>query len=115
MSIDRLIGRTYLNDMDAFAVEFHYLSETAARLRVVDGRAVCETGHTEEVALKLIEIRDNVFFNSWREQNGSTVTRIDDHDANLIYASITMPHGQLYVLKGRLSECARPTVGQPSR
>jgi len=112
MSIDRLIGRTYLNDMDAFAVEFHYLSETAARLRWSTAGRVRDRPYRESPQAD--RDQGQRLLQQLGEQNGSTVTRIDDHDANLIYASITMPHVSCTCSRQALG--MRQTDGrQPSR
>jgi hypothetical protein len=39
---------------------------------------------------------------SWREQNGVTVTRLDDHERHVAHARITRPGGRLECLQGSI-------------
>jgi hypothetical protein len=56
----------------------------------------------ETVATEMTELRPQLFMVTWKEQNGNTVTQVQDYENGVIYSNWTSPAGEFTHAKGTL-------------
>lgn len=92
-------GHRYLADYSTFAfhVEFDNDGKT---LRWADAAAknFDEIATTEHYQKKIL--RPGVFWVTWKEADGTTVSHVEDFDNEKVYASITLPDHTFITVEG---------------
>jgi len=74
---DAFLGRHVAN-LGALVVELTFRVEIASDIYDPRRRRVAVVGYRETVDTTMVEIRTNVFFASWKERSGATVTNCED-------------------------------------
>lgn len=72
---DAFLGR-YIAKLGALVVELHFESRTRLTFTILDGGGLAKLGYRETVDTT-VELRPNVFFTSWKERSGATVTHFE--------------------------------------
>jgi len=77
-------------------------SETSLTFTIMqkDGKDV---DINETVAIKLTELRPQLFMATWKEKNGNTITQVQDYENGIVYANWTLPTGEFINRKGTLN------------
>ncbi len=99
MTIDRFpVGL----EMDVFYPNFQVsltlLSATQLKFDIKEG----PLAHTEIVDIHVVPLGNSLFAVSWRENDGATVTNVQDYDRGLIHSHATLPDGQFLRMTGAL-------------
>lgn len=58
---------------------------------------------TETVAIKLIQLRPQLYLVTWQEKSGTTVTQVHDHENGIIYSNWTSPAGEFTNIQGTIA------------
>lgn len=61
-----------------------------------------EVNITETVMVEMTRIRLGLYMLTWKEQNGNTVTQIQDYDNGIVYSNWTSPSGEFTHQTGTL-------------
>lgn len=72
------------------------LSVTQLKFEIKDG----PFARTEMVDIHVVPLGNSLFAVSWQEQDGATVTNVQDYDRCLIHSHATLPHGQFMRMTG---------------
>jgi post-segregation antitoxin (ccd killing protein) len=59
---------------------------------------------SETVETKMVELRPQLFQVTWKEENGKTVTQVQDYANEIVYSNVTLPNGQFVNLKGTIKQ-----------
>lgn len=93
------IGQRYLADYGqvVFHVDF---AQDGKTLRWAEAPAVDfdSAAHTETYSATYV--RPGVFWVTWKEADGTTVTHVEDFENDTVFASITMPDHEFLTLTG---------------
>jgi hypothetical protein len=52
----------------------------------------------------MVELRPQLFQVTWKEENGKTITQVQDYENEIVYSNVTLPNGQFVNLKGTLKQ-----------
>ena len=58
----------------------------------------------ETVAISLTELRPQLFMATWKEQNGNTISQVQDYENGIVYSNWTSPGGEFTNRKGTLKQ-----------
>jgi hypothetical protein len=96
-----IIGNKFWVEFGMAKAILHIQSETSLTFTITqkDGP---EVNTTETVAMELTELRPQLYMATWKEQNGNTVTQIQDYENGIVYSNWTWPNGEFIHLKGTL-------------
>ena len=84
-----LIYSLFLDDIDLFTIIEQ------------NGNAV---NISETVETKMVELRPQLFQVTWKEENGKTITQVQDYENEIVYSNVTLPNGQFVNLKGTIKQ-----------
>lgn len=87
-----------------FGVSLTLLSLEKLKFEIKEG----PFAHTEVVAIEVVPLGNNVFAVSWQEENGSTVSNVQDYDRLLIHSFATLPGGQFLRMTGDVEVTRAP-------
>jgi phenolic acid decarboxylase len=73
-----------------FRVSLALLSVERLRFEIKEG----PFARTETVDIQVVSLGNSIFAVSWQEQDGATVTNVQDYDRGLIHSCATLPGGQ---------------------
>ncbi|MFG1916005.1 nuclear transport factor 2 family protein [Micromonospora sp. NPDC048898] len=114
-----VIGGRFLADLGALVVELHFETRDRLTFTIRDGGGLTEPGYTETVATKMIEIRPGVYFTSWVEKSGATVTHLEDFVTGTLHSNATLPNGGgFFEMTGTITPLdapVQPTVDNAAR
>jgi hypothetical protein len=98
-----IIGNQFLVDFGMAKAILHFQSETSLLFTITekDGKEVNET---ETVAIKLTELRPQLYMATWKEKNGNTITQVQDYENEVIYSNWTLPGGEFNNVKGTIKQ-----------
>jgi predicted SnoaL-like aldol condensation-catalyzing enzyme len=96
------LGR-FIANLGALVVELHFESRTRLTFTILDGGGLAEVGYRETVDTTMVEIRPNVFFTSWKERSGATVTHFEDFEREVLHSNATLPDGRFVRMSGTLT------------
>ncbi|MDI4239359.1 nuclear transport factor 2 family protein [Bradyrhizobium sp. Arg237L] len=100
MSIDRFpVGLELDVSYPNFQVSLTLLSATQLRFEIKEG----PFARTETVDIQVVPLGNSIFAVSWQEENGSTVTNVQDYDRGLIHSFATLPGGQFLRMMGTIA------------
>lgn len=100
MSLDRFpIGLEMDVSYPNFQVSLSLLSVTQLRFEIKQG----PFARTEIVDIQVVPLGNGIFAVSWQEQDGATVTNVQDYDRGLIYSCATLPGGQFLRMTGTIA------------
>jgi len=88
-------GHTYQVEYGRFAFKNAYSADgrQMTYTRLTDGRS----GVVNYTAL---EVRPNLFWNTWTEGDGTSVARVEDFENGKVHAIIHFPDGKIFNLSG---------------
>lgn len=96
------LGR-FIANLGALVVELLFESRTRLTFTILDGGGLAEVGYRETVDTTMVEIRPNVFFTSWKERSGATVTHLEDFEREILHSNATLPDGTFVRMSGTLT------------
>lgn len=79
-----------------FQVSLMLLSLTQLRFEIKEG----PFARTEVVDIQVMPLGNSLFAVSWQENEGATVTNVQDHDRGLIHSFATLPDGRFLRMTG---------------
>jgi hypothetical protein len=96
-----IIGNKFLVDFGMAKAILHFQSETTLTFTIIekDGN---EENETETVAIKMTELRPQLYLLTWKEKNGNTVTQVQDYENETVYSNWTLPGGEFNNVKGTI-------------
>lgn len=104
MCIERFpIGLELRVSYPALQVTLTLLSETQLRFEIKEG----PFARIETVDIHVVPLGNSLFAVSWQEQDGATVTNVQDYDRCLIHSHATLPHGQFMRMTGTFTVTRR--------
>ncbi len=59
---------------------------------------------SETVETKMVELRPQLFQVTWKEENGKTITQVQDYENEIVYSNVTLANGQFINLKGTIKQ-----------
>lgn len=83
-----IVGHVFEADFGEKAFHLFYENENTLMLTDVRGPDV---GKKQVLAVKIVELRPNVYMVTWQEENKATVTDIEDYEKQVVYANLTTP------------------------
>jgi predicted SnoaL-like aldol condensation-catalyzing enzyme len=100
LSIDRFpVGQEMDVSYPDFQVSLTLLSTSQLKFEIKQG----PFARTEVVDIQVVPLGNSIFAVSWQEQNGATVTNVQDHDRGLVHSYATLPSGQFMRLTGTVA------------
>lgn len=97
MSLDRFpVGQTMEVTYSAFKVSLTLHSVSQLTFAIEDG----PHARTETVAIQVEPLGNDLFAVSWQEQDGATVTSIQDYDRGQVHSFATLPGGAFIRMTG---------------
>ncbi|HEY5834051.1 MoaF-related domain-containing protein [Streptomyces sp.] len=109
-----IFGHAYLADLGDLVLEVTFESQSRLTFVVLESSGLAVAGHRETVAASMAEVRPGLFFTSWKERSGSTVTQLQDFANGVLRASVALQDGRCAVLSGtlqRLDAAGDPLAG----
>ncbi|EPU4319908.1 MoaF-related domain-containing protein [Escherichia coli] len=94
------LGLRYLADYGEFAFHVDF-SADGRTLRWADAKAVDFDAAATTETYSAIQIRPGVFWVTWKESDGITVSHAEDFENERIYAAITIPNQDFITVTGR--------------
>jgi hypothetical protein len=94
-----IIGNKFLVDFGMAKAILDIQSETSLAFTITEGH---KANSTETVAIKLTELRPQLFLLTWKEANGNTITQIQDHENGKVYMNWTHPDGEFINMPGTI-------------
>lgn len=79
-----------------FQVGLTLLSESQLRFEIKQG----PFARTETAQIQVVPLGNSLFAVSWQEQDGATVTNVQDYDRGLVHAFATLPDGRFLRMTG---------------
>jgi hypothetical protein len=115
MSIERFpVGLTIDVDFPNFQVKLTLQSTTKLTYHFTQW----PFARTESVDINVVPLGNGLFVVSWQEQDGATVTQVQDHDRGLIHSHATLPDGRFIRMTGTFKvtrPADRPVDERPHR
>jgi predicted SnoaL-like aldol condensation-catalyzing enzyme len=100
MSIDLFpVGLEMDVTYPAFRVSLTLLSAEQLRFEIKEG----PFARIETVAIEVKPLGNGIFAVSWQEQDGATVTNVQDYDRGLVHSFATLPGGQFLRMTGTIA------------
>jgi predicted SnoaL-like aldol condensation-catalyzing enzyme len=81
-----------------FKVSLTLLSASQLKFEIKEG----PLRHTEIVDINVIALGNSIFAVSWQEQDGATVTNVQDYDRGLIHSHATLSDGRFLRMTGTI-------------
>ena len=94
-----------------FQVSITLLSSTDLRFAIKDG----PFARTEVVTIHVVPLGNGLFAVSWQEQDGATVTNVQDYDRCLIHSHATLPDGRFLRMSGTFTVARAPVFCDDER
>lgn len=82
-----------------FRVSLALLSTTQLRFQIKEGPFV----RTETVDIQVVPLGNGIFAVSWQEQDGATVTNVQDYDRGWVHSFATLPDGTFLRMTGSMA------------
>ena len=100
MSLDRFpVGQEMDVAYPAFQVSLALLSTTQLKFEIRSGTFA----RTEVVDIHVVPLGNSLFAISWQEQDGATVTNVQDYDRGVVHSSATLRDGQFLRMTGTMT------------
>lgn len=96
-----IIGKEFLVEFRMAKAILKINSETSLTFTITEKEGQPQN-IVETVAITLTQLRPRLFVLTWKEQNGNTVTQIQDHKEGFVYNNWTTPAGELISERGTL-------------
>jgi predicted SnoaL-like aldol condensation-catalyzing enzyme len=100
MSLDRFpVGQEMDVAYPAFQVSLALLSTTQLKFEIRSS----PFARTEVVDIHVVPLGNSLFAISWQEQDGATVTNVQDYDRGVVHSSATLRDGQFLRMTGTMT------------
>ncbi len=100
MSLDRFpVGQEMDVAYPAFQVSLTLLSATQLKFEIKSG----PFARVEVVDIHVVPLGNSLFAISWQEQDGATVTNVQDYDRGVVHSSATLRDGQFLRMTGTMT------------
>lgn len=86
--------------------KLHFQNEASMTFTIAQKDGV-EVNSSETVAIKMTEIRPNLFMVTWKEESGTTVTQVHDYENEIVYSNWTLPTGEFKNFQGTIKEVGK--------
>ncbi|WP_218669331.1 nuclear transport factor 2 family protein [Massilia sp. KIM] len=97
MSIERFpVGMEIEVTYAQFRANLTLLSTQQLKFEIKEG----PFAHAEVVDIEVVPLGNSIFAVSWQENDGSTVTNIQDYDRCVVYSNATLPNGKFLRMNG---------------
>lgn len=96
------IGRRYRADYGQLVFNLDFAAD-GKTLRWADAGAADFDAAAKTEDYTATFIRPDVFWVTWKEADGTTVTHVEDFENGVVHAAITMPDHSFYTLTGKLT------------
>lgn len=93
-------GHRYLADYGQFAFHVDFATD-GKTLRWADAGAEDFDAAAKTETYSATLVRPGIFWVTWKEADGTTVSHIEDFETDTIYASITLPDTDFVTVSGR--------------
>ena len=94
-----VIGSKFLVDFGMAEAILDIQSENSLTFTITEGS---KADTSETVAIKLTELRPQLYLLTWKETNGNTITQIQDHEKGIVYMNWTYPGGEFTNITGTI-------------
>ena len=96
-----ITGNKFLANFGMAKAILHFQSESSLTFTIIekDGNTA---DITETVAIKMTEIRPQLYMATWKEANGNSITQVQDYEKGILYANWTRPGGEFINLTGTI-------------
>ena len=115
MSMDRFpVGLEMDVSYPSFQVGLKLLSAVQLQFEIKQG----PFARTEVVDIQVVPLGNSVFAVSWQENDGATVTNVQDYDRGVVHSFATLPSGQFLRMTGTVAitrPAARAFDDRPQR
>ncbi|PWK15741.1 hypothetical protein LV89_04981 [Arcicella aurantiaca] len=98
-----IIGNKYKIDLGMAKATLDIHSDSSLTFTIIEQNGN-EVNVSETVKTKIVELRPSLFQVTWKEENGKTITQIQDYENEIIYSNVTLPNGQFINLKGTIKQ-----------
>jgi hypothetical protein len=98
-----IIGNKFLVTFGMAKAILHFQSETSLTFTILE-KDGGEVNVAETVAVKMTELRPQLFMVTWKEESGTTVTQVQDYENEIIYSNWTIPGGEFKNIQGTLKQ-----------
>jgi len=96
-----IIGNKFKVEFGMAKAILHIESETSLTFTITE-KDDNKEDTKETVATEMTELRPLLFMVTWKEQNGNTITQVQDYENGIIYSNWTSPAGEFTHAKGTL-------------
>jgi hypothetical protein len=96
-----IIGNKFKIDFGMAKATLDIHSENSLTFKIIEqnGNIV---NVSETVETKIVELRPQLFQVTWKEENGKTITQVQDYENEIVYSNVTLPNGHFINLKGTI-------------
>ncbi|NCD69669.1 MoaF-related domain-containing protein [Mucilaginibacter agri] len=98
-----IIGNKYLVTFGMAKATLNFDSETSLTFNIIEKEGQ-KQNITETVAIKLTELRPQLYLVTWQEENGTTVTQVQDYENETVYSNWTASCGLFTNIKGTIQK-----------
>ena len=98
-----IIGNKFLVTFGMAKAILHFQSATSLTFTILE-KDGGEVNVAETVAVKMTELRPQLFMVTWKEESGTTVTQVQDYENEIIYSNWTIPGGEFKNIQGTLKQ-----------
>lgn len=95
-----LTGNKFSALVPPLDIELFFQSRNEMTFTIKEAGGIVPNGYSETVKAKIVEVRTNLYFLSWQEKSGATVTHVEDFDNTILYSNITLDNGIFLNLVG---------------
>ena len=95
-----IVGGCFLADLGDYVAEIRFQSASVVSITVLDGGALADPGHQETVAATTAEVRPGVYFTTWDEKSGATLTSVADVPNGMLRSVAVLPTGESVMMTG---------------
>lgn len=98
-----IIGNKYKIDLGMAKATLDIHSDNSLTFTIIEQNGN-EVNASETVETKMVELRPSLFQVTWKEENGKTITQVQDYENEIVYSNVTLPNGQFVNLKGTIKQ-----------
>lgn len=99
-----IVGQKFRFDFGKYVFQMHFRSDSDLAIKNITNSP---SGPVENVAIRMTEIRPDVYMVTWQERGGTTVTDIQDFAKGAVYANITEPGNRFEHWQGKIMNITR--------
>ncbi|GAA2697500.1 nuclear transport factor 2 family protein [Actinoplanes palleronii] len=99
---DAVFGHQYVSDLGELVLLLDFESASALTVTVLEGGGIAVAGQRERVDVTMAEVRPGLYFTTWQNRAGATVTQMQDFVNAMVRATLALPDGRCLVMTGSL-------------